>query len=157
MSAGMRTVRRWIGLAAYLVLAGLLVAFLQQRAQFDRHVDWGRQLYEGTAAGAMPALRGRLVGHDSDLPGIATRCINCHRPAGAAAGFGTRLDADHLRRALPRRGGPPSTYDAAGLCRVLREGIDPAFVVIDQAMPRYQATDAQCSALWLWLAGTADD
>ena len=54
-----------------------------------------------------------------------------------------------------RRGGPPSAYDAASLCELLREGIDPAWVMVRQEMPRYAATDAQCIALWAFLVSPA--
>lgn len=131
----------------------------------------GRALFEGQTA-----LQGQLTGHTKPLPAAAVRCSNCHRresapPPGAAASsnaaaaaasnaaaddaarsFGSWLGAEALQAALPRRGGPPSRYDAASLCKLLREGIDPAWVVIDRAMPRYEIADAQCQALWAFLS-----
>jgi hypothetical protein len=34
----------------------------------------------------------------------------------------------------------------------MREGIDPAWVVIPQTMPRYAFTDQECGALWAFLS-----
>lgn len=116
----------------------------------------GAQLFDGRQA--LPA---ELAGRDLALPVVATRCSNCHRRDGPAAtappapSFGPPLTAASLRTRQPRRGGPASSYEAASFCRVLRTGIDPAFVVIDQQMPRYSATDAQCAALWAYLGGSS--
>ncbi len=102
-----------------------------------------------------------------------TRCAGCHEApastsatvatgaglaaATAPAGGGTRasygppLDADALARPQARRGGPPTRYDAASFCSVLRTGIDPASVVLAQQMPRYDLADQDCADLWAWL------
>lgn len=137
-------------------------------------VAQGAALFAGEAAPGLPPLQGRMVGHVNALPAAATRCASCHsttaittaRSAAAAssigtplrpdalaegAGFGAVLNARTLGQAQPRRGGPPSAYDASSLCKLLREGIDPAWVLINTAMPRYDASDAQCAALWAWL------
>lgn len=137
-----------------VVAAGFLVASPSAAAGPPPDEVRGRALFEGDAP-----LAGRLTGHDSDLPPAASRCSNCHRrdtaPPGAPApagdetrSFGPALDAANLAESKPRRGGPPSRYDAASLCRVLRDGIDPAWVMIDRTMPRYQLEDADCEALW---------
>jgi hypothetical protein len=138
----------------------------QQRAQQavlaeqDRQasVQRGQALFSGAAE-----LQGRVVGHQVDLPAAAVACINCHgdaaseRPllasaeaaaSGVAPRFAPPLTAQHLAQARPRRGGPPSQYEAASLCRLLREGLDPATVLIPLTMPRYRITDAQCADLW---------
>lgn len=94
------------------------------------------------------ALAARLGGDVTPLPPAATRCANCHRDAR----FGPVLDAASLAESRARRGGPPSRYDAASLCRLLRTGVDPADVVITRAMPRYAISDADCAALWHYLA-----
>jgi hypothetical protein len=52
---------------------------------------------------------------------------------------------------MARRGGPASRYDALSFCKVIREGLDPANVVINSAMPRYQVSDAQCTSLWSYV------
>ena len=119
-------------------------------------VELGRALFTGDRP-----LSARMVGHALDLPPAAVVCANCHRrriaPATGADGgqgtqdFGSLLTPERLTRALRRRGGPPSTYDHSRLCRVLRDGIDPAFVVIAQTMPRYPLSDPECEALWMFL------
>jgi len=169
-----------IAVLACTVIAGVAVAALrleQHRAQQHSDADWARTLFEGhgdaggqrlslaaallSPANALPPLPGRLAGHTLDLPAAATRCVNCHAGVASTAAldsavFATPLHVGTLRLAMSRRGGPPSTYDASSLCRVLRDGIDPAFVIVDQAMPRYQASDAQCAALWAWLTRSKD-
>ncbi len=114
----------------------------------------GRQLFEGEFA--LPA---RIAGQDFALPAQASRCVNCHGPArgdaaSSAAGaqrIGPALTAATLTDTLRRRGGPPSRYDAASLCALLRSGVDPAYVIILRTMPRYEITDADCRSLWLHL------
>ncbi len=121
----------------------------------------GRQLF----AGEQP-LSARIAGHDTTLPAHATRCINCHAdanangvaPSGAPASaqpYATRLSRDSLASLRSRRGGPPSRFDAASLCRLLRTGVDPAHVVIPRSMPRYELTDVDCGALWAYLSAKA--
>jgi hypothetical protein len=121
----------------------------------------GRALFFG----ARP-LAAHVAGQDWQLPQEAVVCSNCHQrgaasapgvfergvpAAGAAPSFGPPLTRATLTRTLARRGGPPSAYDGAKLCRAVREGIDPALVIIPQAMPRYAFTDEQCGALWAFL------
>ena len=115
----------------------------------------GRQLFTGEQP-----LNGRIVGHASTLPPHAGRCVNCHADSGAtpaaassaAQGFGTSLSRDSLASLRPRRGGPPSRFDESSLCRLLRTGVDPAHVVIQRSMPRYELSDADCRALWAHLS-----
>lgn len=143
--------------AAALAVAGGVVALVaagwgasgwQAREQRER----GAALY----AGEVP-LAGRLFGHEGVLPATATRCRNCHEPSAVPAGpaglgaYAATLNAASLQTARPRRGGPPSAFDAARLCALLREGVDPAHVMIATTMPRYDITDAQCEDLWAYL------
>ncbi|MDB5896349.1 MAG: hypothetical protein JWQ88_3880 [Rhodoferax sp.] len=123
----------------------------------------GEALFQGAIV-----FPGRLAGHEQALPTTATRCVNCHGRADdvaaiARAASNTGWSASLVRTApalgqatlamaRSRRGGPPSAYDAAALCRLLRDGIDPAQIVIAGAMPRYAATDAQCADLWAKLS-----
>lgn len=127
--------------AAAVLVAALgweMVVAVRQRAD-------GQALYEGRAV-----LAARLAGPGGDaLPSDATRCSNCHDGQGA---IGPALERATLLAALPRRGGPPSRYDAAALCRLLREGIDPAHVMLPRVMPRYQIDDGACLALWRFLS-----
>lgn len=154
---GRRAIGLLVLLAAVLVLVLLLAPAVERRRQEHRRIELGEHLLHDGAA----VLRGRLAGHPHDLPPEATRCINCHatgtaagRPATAA--FGPSLAAATLTRAMPRRGGPPSRYDAVSFCRLLRQGIDPAWVMVDATMPRYDISDAHCQALWARLARPAD-
>jgi hypothetical protein len=104
----------------------------------------GQSLFEGRAA-----LTARVSGHAAVLPPEAARCINCH--AGAQP-IGGALTRERLLAPLPRRGGPPSRYELASFCRLLRSGIDPAWVLIDRAMPRFELDEAQCAALWAYVS-----
>ncbi len=111
-------------------------------------------------SGGLP-LTARIVGHAHALPVAAARCLNCHAGAVAASapaaglapvdGPAPVLTARHLRESRPRRGGPPSRYDAASFCTLLRTGVDPAAVLLPRQMPRYEISDADCGALWVHL------
>lgn len=105
----------------------------------------GQAMFRGEAS--LPA---RLVGHEIDLPAVATRCGNCHEAA-TPQPFATPLGREQLMRPRVRRGGPPSSYDAARLCQLLRDGVDPAHVMISTTMPRYEISPLQCSDLWAFL------
>lgn len=160
----------WVLLATMAITAAAaLWQWHSVRTARSREAE-GRALFEGTSGrqGGVP-LQGRLAQQPTVLPPEATRCINCHSSGNAGNGQASRiagsdparvqgtelggpLNAQRLARMQPRRGGPPSAYDAAALCRVLRDGIDPVSVLVDASMPRYQASDAQCEALWAWLS-----
>lgn len=109
-------------------------------------------------------LTGKIRGHDDSLPPEAVRCANCHdTPASPANPNATassqrlsslappHLDAALLLEFHQRRGGPPSRYDQAAFCSLLRTGIDPAHVLIAREMPAYNVDDAQCASLWRFL------
>jgi hypothetical protein len=121
-------------------------------------VALGRSLWVGTRP-----LAAHVAGQDFELPQDAAVCTNCHQsgpasastaasPVSLAQPFGPPLTRTTLSQPRGRRGGPPSVYDSAKLCRALRDGIDPALVVIPQTMPRYAFTDQQCQALWAFLS-----
>jgi hypothetical protein len=104
-------------------------------------------------------ISGRIRGHDDGLPPEAVRCANCHE-AQATANAGTqrlsrlvapRLDAALLLEFHQRRGGPPSRYDEAGFCALLRTGTDPAHILIAREMPAYAIDDTQCASLWRYI------
>ena len=157
---------RWVvpSLTCAVLIAGTGgLWFTERQARLDREAALqvqGRQLFHGEAS-TLGSVSGRLAGHTDDLPAMATRCANCHSAGGGpdvpstAPEFAPRLNREGLTQPLPRRGGPPSVYDATSLCKLLREGIDPAWVMIRQEMPRYAATDAQCTALWTFLVSPA--
>jgi hypothetical protein len=134
-----RIVRR-VRAACQVALIGALGLATGVQAQLDN------RLY-GSGEGAAARLRG----DPTVLPADAARCANCHEPSrqriGADAALGPRLDA-RLAQTLPRRGGPPTAYDAVALCTLLRTGIDPARVLIRRAMPVYDIDDAACASLW---------
>jgi hypothetical protein len=138
--ARVRAARRWTWLGALVVVlaahAGGHVA--------SGEVALGRGLFEGHHP-----LYAHLAGQAWQLPATAIACINCHQPTPSA--FGPPLTRASLTRALGRRGGPPSAYDRDKLCRAMREGVDPALVIIPQTMPRYILTDEECAAIWAFL------
>ena len=159
MDTSTRSRRPW---RAFVWVTGVVIiasaAVWQQRAAAQR--SQGRALFHGETA-----LPGRLPFHPEWLPTVATRCSNCHEqtnrapgtaasPAatGASAGsYALALARDGLTRPRSRRGGPPSAYDSAAFCQLLRSGIDPAQVIIGTEMPRYEATNEQCQQLWAYL------
>jgi hypothetical protein len=143
-----------------LTLAGAMACTSERaRGGHREERERGGQIF----AGERP-LTATMAGHIAALPQDAVRCTNCHRretaavvrPAADSAldvtqDFGPGLGARGLTTAVARRGGPPSVYDGASFCRVLREGIDPAHVVIAQTMPRYTMSPAECESLWIFL------
>jgi hypothetical protein len=120
-------------------------------------VQRGDALYQGKEP-----LHGRIRGHEDLLPPSAVTCANCH-----SAKSTSRLSskpAPQLNRAWfsemrQRHGGPPSTYNQASFCKLLRTGIDPVFVLVDREMPIYDLDDSQCADLWDYLnaKGDSDD
>lgn len=110
----------------------------------------GERVYLGEAD-----VSGHMVGHTTNLPRMALKCVNCHAKDASVqkdkTGFAPPLSGAHLLHEKSRRGGPPSKYDLPGFCKLLREGIDPAFVVIDNAMPRYKLSLVDCESLWLYV------
>jgi hypothetical protein len=136
-------------LFASALLAFCMLAFAAPDPGSSARRADGQMLFEGRQA-----LQGAISGHASSLPAEASRCINCHTrrfDLSQPVSFGPILNESSLTLARARRAGPPSRYDAVSFCKVLRLGVDPAWVVIDTAMPRYQMSDAQCSALWSFL------
>lgn len=152
-------------------LALVAGSFWQWRERNEKlvAVERGRQHFEG-----LTELKGRMPGHSLALPALATRCANCHLTSApdaadgagaasqvasapstalgrAAASAAPRLGAQGLMLAQKRRGGPPSSYDAASLCRLLALGQDPVYVVISTNMPRYDVTARECEDLWAFL------
>lgn len=136
----------------------------------DRRIAEGGALFRGAAP-----LTAHAAGDTDVLPGIASRCVNCHERrtvdaagpavspatvaadaqttggAPSAAAYASALDAAWLTTAHVRHGGPPTRYDETSFCTVIRTGVDPATVMIPPVMPRYDVTDAQCASLWAFL------
>jgi hypothetical protein len=142
--------------AAKAVLAALALAGANAAvADLSPDAQAGQRLFSGQTP-----MSAQIVGHRSALPPPASRCVNCHAtgtsasasgPREVAPSFGPVLSAKLLVEPAARRGGPPSRYDEAALCRLLRSGVDPAYIIIPRAMPRYELSDTDCRALWLYL------
>ena len=140
--SGRRTPWPAIG-AAVAVATGAIAGATATLEMWQRRAD-GAALYEGRQP-----LVAHVSGHEQPLPALAARCANCHEGAQAIA---PALNERTLAQALPRRGGPPSRYDARVLCRLLRDGLDPALVLVPRAMPRYAIDEPACAALWAYLS-----
>jgi hypothetical protein len=111
----------------------------------------GQALFVGAAP-----LRARLASHPSDLPATVIRCANCHAAGNGPAvpnSIAPRLSRGWLVDWQSRRGGPPSRYDHDEFCALLRDGVDPSYVLINVQMPRYRVDARDCAALWHFLTG----
>ena len=124
-----------LGLAAAALCAGL---FVVGATRGQREI--GQQLFLGERA-----LRAHIDGHADTLPTQAAACVNCHAGAQAIGGV---LTGAALTELQARRGGPASRYDEAAFCRLLQQGIDPAWVLVARTMPRYTVDAEHCEALW---------
>jgi hypothetical protein len=126
------------------VVATLLAVAMANRAGCDLYL------------GRVP-LRARLAGASEDLARNAARCANCHGEDGRGVPEGGLGPSDirprTLRQAASRRGGPESRYDRNSFCTALREGSDPAGVVLARGMPRYRMSLRECGAIWAYLEG----
>ena len=146
--------RLGVALGVLLAFAGTGYGWLTAEHQRER----GRAAFHGDSA-----LSGRMAGHSIALPRQASRCQNCHETraaaiSGAADGntaagqtFATPLDRKGLASARSRHGGPPTSYDTAAFCTLLRTGVDPGKVMVSPLMPRYDLSDAQCADLLAYL------
>lgn len=133
---------RWVAILLLICFTGDLYA----TSPFEH----GRRLFAGD-----PPVNARISGHNDPLPPLSARCTNCHRASSSQLAqqqtVGPVLSARFLRGLSPRRGGPPSSYDVQSFCNVLRNGIDPAWIMLPPTMPRYDVSDTQCVALWTYL------
>ena len=106
------------------------------------------------------SLRGIIVGHDQPLPPDVVACANCHlgdARSSSDRSFAPRLNRFTLTELRQRRGGPPSRFSAASFCRLLRTGVDSAYIVISRQMPRYVLDDRECLDLWSYLLEQSDE
>lgn len=134
--------------AALLALSATLLAGAAA-AQALTPADRGRALFERG-----DTLQGTMEEYRDPLPALAIRCANCHSDGIDAAGrraIGGVLTAETMTGSRRRRAGPPSTYSAESLCRLLRTGVDPAGIYVSGSMPRYRVTDDQCRDLFAHL------
>ncbi|OWJ63060.1 hypothetical protein BWU74_01310 [Paraburkholderia caledonica] len=105
--------------------------------------DMGCAIFTGQRA-AVAHLRD----DNQSLPEWTTRCVNCHTRTDPSPGFAPPLTRGYLLDARSRRGGPPSRYDPVAFCRAIKDGIDPASVVLRKSMPHFELSSAECAALW---------
>lgn len=128
-----------------LITSLLLTTPIMAQSPLREH---GQRLYSGQ----LP-LTAHIAGHSQPIAPALARCAGCHnaRTSALEQDRAPRLTPAHLMSALSRRGGPHSAYDRASFCAVLRTGVDPAFVVVRKAMPRFTVTDVECEALWRYI------
>lgn len=133
--------------SVFLILVPVLVLVTPPATPVP--TDRGEALYDGKEP-----LRGRIRDHSDFLPPEAVRCANCHSPASTSrlsAKPAPKLDAAWLLDMQQRHGGPPSQYDQASFCHVLRSGVDPVYILLSREMPTYDLDDTQCASLWEYL------
>jgi hypothetical protein len=141
------------GVLATVVFAGTQPSPARDAATRDDTVH-GQALFDGAAP-----LRARLASHPAELPAAVVRCANCHAAGSGPAvpnSIAPRLSRGWLVEWQSRRGGPPSRYDRDAFCTLLRDGLDPAYVLINVQMPRYRVDARDCTALWQFLSGARD-
>ena len=111
--------------------------------------DRGKQIYLGEET-----VTGKIDGHISSLPSSLGKCVTCHtfdRQSILEVESAPLLNRSSLLDPRSRRGGPGFSYDKTNFCKTVRTGIDPQYVVLRRAMPRFEISEAQCSALWTYL------
>jgi len=141
-------------ISGLLLLSLSLIAFAAAAEPAREMSALGQRLFSG-----QEQLSGRIYTHEVDMPSAVTRCSNCHAAGNGPAvprSLAPRLTRRLLLDTMPRRGGPPTKYNRAGFCTLLGKGVDPAYVVIDVAMPRYKLNEQQCTALWAFLTGDTE-
>jgi hypothetical protein len=146
---------KWALLAfAVISLVGVSVALALGSPVHDnieRELKQGKGLFFTGTDHAGP-IRAHLAHHQLDLPVSAVRCVNCHDRAGdRTEGRAQVLSRQSLLVSQPRRGGPSTRFDQVSFCKLLATGVDPAWILINQTMPRYDLNDEQCRALWTYL------
>ena len=157
----MRLVAVSTGFAAFfrvLLIVGLIpfaMTTYASRIAGEISRSAGQRMFFGEAP-----LQGTIVGHERPLPAELVACANCHLAGSRSAldtAIGPRLEKSTMTEAGRRRGGPPSRFTSTTFCRVLRTGVDPAYIVISRQMPRYDLRDDQCFSLWQYLVGLGDE
>ena len=112
-------------------------------------LDRGKQIYLGGET-----VIGKIDGHISSLPPSLVKCVSCHtfaRQSKLEVESAPPLNRSSLLDPHARRGGPGFSYDKTNFCKTVRTGIDPQYVVLSRTMPRFEISEAQCSALWTYL------
>ena len=105
-------------------VAALLFSVLSSAGP-EINFDRGHRLFSGGEP-----LSGTIVGHKTALPPAAAKCDNCHssddKPLEQA--LGPLLSRRTLTEIRSRRGAPPTRFTEATFCRMLRTGVDPAYI-----------------------------
>jgi len=146
-----------LGGALSMLMLGCLVQAdaASASATADSTAAMGREMFFGEAS-----LQGTITGHAEALPPRLVACANCHlgdADAASATSFAPTLDRLRMVELRGRRGGPPSVFSPTSFCRLLRTGVDPAYVLITRQMPRYTLNNDQCLELWRYLTETSDE
>ncbi|MCP9440766.1 MAG: cytochrome c [Nitrospira sp.] len=117
-----------------------------------RVLELGRSLYEKGSGVHGRAIHGRL-GNGVELTGSAVACANCHGHDGRGSVEGG-LRAPDIRwssltdqYAPVQPGLPALPYDRSSLLKALTTGHRPDGTVLNPAMPRFDLTEAEVSAL----------
>jgi hypothetical protein len=155
------TATDWLSLSrivSLLIVGCLLVRAVPVNPGENVGNGWssaGRRMFFGETP-----LLGTIVGHQRPLPPEMVGCANCHSEGSGSIStrsFAPRLDRAGMIAPRGRRGGPPSRFSAVSFCRLLRTGVDPAYIVINRQMPRYMLDDGQCLDLWQYLMEEGDE
>ena len=136
-----------------LLAIALCLLSLAAAASEKKGGSSSRKQGESLFSGRRP-LVGRIRGHGSDLPPEVVVCAHCHTQVTPDSGAPAApiITRAFLTEQRERRGGPPSAYDLTSFCKLLRTGVDPAYVIIDRVMPTYDVSDAACASLWQYLS-----
>jgi ABC-type branched-subunit amino acid transport system substrate-binding protein len=145
-------------LAGLVLAAAVLLAGGARAADLGPVERAGKKIYlegESPSGGEITVRIGR---DPSPLPGSVAACGTCHgadglgRPEGGA--LPTEVTWSQLAKGYGHthpNGRKHPAFDAAGLARALRDGIDPAGNVLDPVMPRYAMSDADMASLVAYL------
>lgn len=138
---------------------GLALTLARANGAAQQSMMAGERMYKGEEP-----LQAHISGYSQALSSEASRCSNCHSNSDSssmseaqtpqlATAVAPALTAESLTREAARRGGPASRFDEDSFCRLLRSGVDPAYVVVPRTMPRYDMSEAQCRDLWRYITG----
>ena len=132
----------WLG----LLLGDVLLTGAPALAEESR----GKALFHGEIE-----LDAKLAYTQMPLATPASRCVNCHTvgcgTTQAELGSPPELGSARLLQKMVRITGPAVDYDLPSFCKVLREGLNPAYVSLAANMPIFDVGDADCQALWRYL------
>ncbi len=156
----MRHVHLVLLVCGLMAWGGLVFTVARAHGAAQQSVASGERLFKGDVP-----LVAHIAGMNKVLEPEAARCSNCHdgldlsdATEDALAGLAPPapdLTASLLTQEVSRRGGPPSRFNQETFCRLLITGVDPAYVLVPRAMPRYEISPSQCEDLWRYLTEKA--